>query len=161
MPSPRTCRARRVLRCRAAFSLVEVCLALGIVSFALLSVVGLMPVGLSAMRQAMDQTTEAQIARTISGEAALVPFDELDQYAAKGPYYFTQEGTRQDSKGDVTRFAVSLTRIDTKFPGSSNAPNLSNNIATFRVETARLAGSAEVARSTNVISIPFSGDSKY
>lgn len=161
MPSPRTCRARRVLRCQTAFSLVEVCLALGIVSFALLSVVGLMPVGLSAMRQAMDQTTEAQIARVISGEAALVPFDKLDQYATDGPYYFTQEGTRQDAKNDLTRFVVSLARIDTKFPGSSNAINLSANIATFRVETARMAGSVEAARSTNVISIPFSGDSKY
>jgi len=164
MPSPRTCSvsllAPRFIGV-GAFSLVEVTIALGIVSLAMLSVMGMMPVGLSTMRAAMDQTTEAQIARRISGEAALIPFDQLDAYAAAGPYFFTQDGTLQSVKNEQTRYTISLRRVSATYPGSSNAPNLSSNIATFLVETARGADNATIASSTNVIHIPNSGNSAF
>jgi uncharacterized protein (TIGR02598 family) len=162
MRVPPTCRIfSEPFASRCGFSLVEVSIALGIVSIALLSVLGLMPVGLSTMRQAMDQTTEAQILRRISGEAALVPFDRLDLFASAGPYFFAQDGTLQDQQGQDTRYAVSLQRLAASYPGSSNAVNLSSSLAAFRVETVRLATGREQARMTNVVHLANSGNSAY
>jgi len=45
---------------------VEITIALGLVSFIAVSVVALLPTGLSVMRNAMDQTVEEQIVRSIS-----------------------------------------------------------------------------------------------
>lgn len=154
-----TCRIP--LRPRSAFTLVEVSIALAVVSIALLSVMGLMPVGLSTMREAMDQTAEAQILRRISGEAALVPYDRLDTFAAAGPYYFAQDGTLQSHQGQGTRYAVSLIRSTASYPGSSNVSSLSDSMATFRLETVRLAGGVEQTRTTNVIHLANSGNSAY
>jgi len=113
------------------------------------------------MRQAMDQTTEAQILRRISGEAALVPFDQLDAFASAGPYFFAQDGTLQGQQGQETRYAVSLQRLAASYPGSANATNLSSSLAAFRVETMRLASGVEQARTTNVVHLANSGNSAY
>ena len=43
-----------------AFSLIEVTLALGIISFALVAVIGLLPTGLNAQRQAVNQSFGVQ-----------------------------------------------------------------------------------------------------
>ncbi len=49
-----------------AFSLVEVVLALGIVSFSLLAVVGLLPVGLRSIKNANEQAAAANVVGAIS-----------------------------------------------------------------------------------------------
>lgn len=138
-----------------AFSLVEVTIALGIVSFALISVLGMMPVGLSTMRAAMDQTTEAQISRRISGEMMLTPFSRLDTWVSNSPLYFDDQGGLQTALDQDTRYTVVLRRGVPVFPGSSNAVNLSSSLATFLLEITRGAGPAA---STNVLHIPNSGD---
>lgn len=50
----------------AAFSLVEVVLAIGIVSFALLAVVGLLPAGLKSIKNANEQAGAANVVGAIS-----------------------------------------------------------------------------------------------
>lgn len=50
-----------------AFSLVEVTLALGIVSFAMISVLGLLPVGLKTVRNANEQAAAANVLNAIAG----------------------------------------------------------------------------------------------
>lgn len=57
----------RLRRLHNGFSLVEVAIALGIFVFALVSLVGLMPVALSTARESLDMTVAAQLA---AGEAA-------------------------------------------------------------------------------------------
>ncbi len=49
----------KALRSQHGFSLVEVTLALGIVSFTLLAVVGLLPVGLKSIKSATEQAAAA------------------------------------------------------------------------------------------------------
>jgi len=51
-----------------AFSLVEVAMALGIISFALLALMGLVVVGLDAGRTSQDDTTVAALARKVLTE---------------------------------------------------------------------------------------------
>lgn len=143
---------------RSAFSLVEVTIAIGIISFAMVSILGLMPVGLSTMRQAMDQTMEAQLVRKISGEALLTPFGKIGAYTARSPFYYTADGAQQASKDDQTRYEVNLRSVATVYPGSSTEAMLSSNVTTLMIETVRRAGGGAVlGRSTNAIFIPNSG----
>jgi hypothetical protein len=55
---------------RDAFSLVEVVLALGVVSFAIVAILGVFPVGLSLGHSAQDETRAPQIAQSIFGALA-------------------------------------------------------------------------------------------
>jgi uncharacterized protein (TIGR02598 family) len=48
-----------------AFSLVEVVLALGVISFAIVAILGVFPVGLATGHSAQDETRAPQIAQTI------------------------------------------------------------------------------------------------
>jgi len=58
---------------RSAFTLIEVTLAMGVASFCLLSVFGLVPVGLTANQNAAQQTTAAGIATAISADLRGTP----------------------------------------------------------------------------------------
>jgi Tfp pilus assembly protein PilV len=49
----------------SAFSLVEVVLALGVVSFAIVAILGLIPLGLQTSHSSQDETRAAQIAQGI------------------------------------------------------------------------------------------------
>lgn len=64
-------------RQRLGFSLVEVAMALMIVAVAFVPLLGLIPVGLSAARTAMDQTLASQIVQEIGNEAQQSDFDEV------------------------------------------------------------------------------------
>lgn len=50
---------------RRGFSLVEVVLALGVISFAIVAILGVFPVGLNTSHSAQDETRAPQIAQTI------------------------------------------------------------------------------------------------
>jgi hypothetical protein len=52
----------------AAFSLVEVTLALGVATFCLVGVIGLLPVGITSNRTSINQTAAAGIAKTITAD---------------------------------------------------------------------------------------------
>jgi uncharacterized protein (TIGR02598 family) len=58
---------------RSAFTLIEVSLALGVASFCLLSVFGLVPVGLAANQNSAQQTAAAGIATAISADLRGTP----------------------------------------------------------------------------------------
>ena len=80
---------KKFRRCRRqAFSLVEVTLALGIVTFGLVGVVGVLPVALASGRQSFDQNRAAAIANTIFTSIRSQPFDKVsyldDQFASDG-----------------------------------------------------------------------------
>lgn len=79
---------------RKGFSLTEVVLALGIVAFAFIPVLGLLPVGLDASRQAIDATIEAQIVQQLSNEAFQTDFSSLDELSTAPLYYFDYQGNK-------------------------------------------------------------------
>ena len=76
----------------AAFSLVECALALGIVSFVLVSMLGLLPVGLAAFRESINDTIRAQIVETVVSRLREHPFATLSNQT----YYFDSEGSATD-----------------------------------------------------------------
>jgi len=82
----------------AAFTLVEVAIAVGILAVALVALLGLMPAGMTNFRKAMDTSTTAQIAQRILLDMQQADFDQLiDTAHATGqesPYYTFTAPTR-------------------------------------------------------------------
>ncbi len=76
------------------FSLVEVLMAIGLVTFALLVIFSLMPAGLAALQDANRQIVETEIYHTVGAELASTPFDKLEEFATQFPIYFDYEGTK-------------------------------------------------------------------
>lgn len=74
-----------------AFSLVEVVLALGIISLALVSIMGMTMVGLKGFRQAINTTIEAQIAQKLANELQQSSYTNLIVSGSTN-YYFNYEG---------------------------------------------------------------------
>lgn len=62
---------RRVAR---AFSLIELTIALGIVGFALVAILGLVPLGLKAFQDAMRMNVEAEIVQSLARELENTPW---------------------------------------------------------------------------------------
>ncbi len=52
---------------QSAFSLVEVVLALGVISFAIVAILGVIPIGLATSHSAQDETRAPQIAQNVFG----------------------------------------------------------------------------------------------
>ena len=100
-------------RTRRAFSLVEVTLALGIVTFGLVGVVGVLPTALATGRQSFDQNRAAAIANTLFTSFRSQSFNSVcyvDEQLAL-------DGTTPTGQGPVT--------IDLKTPptvGTTGAP---------------------------------------
>lgn len=128
---------RRNRDCARAFSLVEVTIALGIVSFALLALLGLFVVGLSSSKESAMDTAVAQIAL----HAATI-YDGVDTNLA-----YSYEGIPKNAGGANFQpyFAVSvagtpggITNTPTNFHlieiaiFSTNNPSLTNVIQTSK-----------------------------
>ena len=67
----------------AAFTLVEVALATGIASFALVALIGMLPIGLATQRQAVNNTVESQIVQAVTNDVLLTDFSTLTQQFSK------------------------------------------------------------------------------
>ena len=59
------------------FSLIEVAIAVSILTICLVALIGLLPAGMSNFRKAMDTTTSAQIAQRILHDMEQAEFDEI------------------------------------------------------------------------------------
>ncbi len=69
-------KVRRVLA-GAGFSLIEVVLALGVITFVLVAVLGLLPVGIQTFRESTADTRAAQMARAIFATLRTEPFEAV------------------------------------------------------------------------------------
>jgi type II secretory pathway pseudopilin PulG len=71
---------------RSAFSLVEVVLALGLVSFCLLSVVGLLPVGLKSIKNARTESAAANALNQLADALRNATTNADGSYVAAGVF---------------------------------------------------------------------------
>jgi uncharacterized protein (TIGR02598 family) len=100
-------RRLRLRRANAAgFSLVEVALAVGIAGFALVSLLGLLPIGLNTFRTAMDTSVCAQIAQRVFNDAQQAEFalliDEKETATKPPGYTFRAPGRAAADDGTKT-----------------------------------------------------------
>lgn len=100
-----------------AFSLVEIVLALGIVSFCLVALMGLFSVGLNASKQAADDTTIASMTAQILGEVC----GQTNIPTGK-TYYFDRHGQQEGDLSDPAVFyRCEFSVADRNVPLPSNA----------------------------------------
>lgn len=116
---------RRKPGCTRAFSLVEVTIAVGIVSFSMLAVMGLLPVGLKTLHDSSTQYATATIAQQIVSDLQLMPFTasasnpgySISAMNGKMNYY-TVAGTRTTTAAD-SFFTVTFSTNSPALPGGS------------------------------------------
>ncbi len=117
----------------AAFSLVEVTLALGLVSIAVLAVIGLLPGGLTTLRQSMNHTVETQIVQAIAAQSVVAPFPPL----ASPPLvrYFDDEGFPVAAASPRRRYTATVTPFSPLYPGSASAAGaLASSLLNVRIQ---------------------------
>lgn len=140
---------------RQGFSLVEVTISLGLVTFAAMSVMALLPTGLSVMRSAMDQTIEAQIVRTIAGQAVVSNYDNL---TAASPLYFDDEGMPVRNAGDAV-YTVTLGLANPDFPGVNGLSDMTRSLTRLNIGITEQRGGPD-SRRTSVHSIKVANHGK-
>lgn len=93
-------------------------MALAIISFAFVTLLGMLPVGLKTFRESIDVTVQAQMAQQLLTKAQQTPFDRLAE--VEGPYYFDEEGLA--APADKARYKVELSLGDAELPsGAANS----------------------------------------
>lgn len=106
------CERSGSVQCKgiAAFSLVEMAIALGIVSFALLALVGLVSTGLQGSRESDEDTKLTLCAETVQGSLQLEGFGKVatnTSYASgnsQPSFLFDSQGSLQfDASGNLLK----------------------------------------------------------
>ena len=116
------------------FSLVEVVLALAIISIVMVSLVGMLPVGLTTFRGSSTRTISVQISQRILNESRQAGFSNLS--AMPQIRYFTEEGD-ETTATSPTKIYVARTDVIIRVivPGTGSA--FSNaSLAQVRVRVA-------------------------
>ena len=108
-------------RARHGFTLVEVVLALAVASFGLISMMGLLTVGLKTVRDAITTTTEAEISQQLSNQLQMSSYASLVA-SGQTTYYFTQEGLPTTLSQAVYTAVINPPRKLTAPGGDINAP---------------------------------------
>ncbi len=111
---PRAARDRRphlslALARTRAFSLVEVVLAIGLATFALLVIFSLMPAGLRSLQEANRQIVETEIFNSLGAELASTKFEEINSYLAsrfQQPLYYDNEGLEVSTADEASFFVI-------------------------------------------------------
>ena len=86
---------------QAAFSLVEVTLAIGIIAFAFVALFGLLPTGMATFRASVDATNDITILQEMNAMVQVTAWeniDSLDSNKGGDEFYFDEEGRRTDTK---------------------------------------------------------------
>jgi uncharacterized protein (TIGR02598 family) len=132
-------RLKRNPRSRfAGFSLVEVVLAIGIISFAFVAVVGVLPVGVQVSRQAINTTIEAQIAQQLTTQALQADYSSLPAMASDSvanPFYFDDQGNAVTASepGDIPKDAIYAAAFDISTTTALPAGVSTSRLATVKV----------------------------
>lgn len=121
-----------------AFSLPEVAIAIGIIGFAMVTMMGMLPVGLQSARASREALACSQIERTISSELHQLSFKDLDSYigasASPAVRYFDESGNQLASTAKDIQYEVTCRRKSEKFfSGADRSNNLSNQIAVLEL----------------------------
>ena len=130
------------------FSLIEVTIALGIVSFALIALFGLLPTGLTTFRSSIDRSVASQIAQNIISEARQTEFSSLSTLAtpAGSPKKFTEDGD-ETTEASKTIY-VAKVEVDTSV-SLPEAPTPNTSMAKIRVRVVNSPSGSEAAITSN------------
>lgn len=116
---------------------MEVTLALGLTTFAVMAVVGLLPIGLGGLRQAAEDTVKAQIIKELDARLSMADssalFEHLPGASAPVEAWFDNDGQLLAGSSASARFHVQALQAAPQFPGSTNANNVNDSLRVFRI----------------------------
>ena len=150
---------------RQAFSLVEITLAMGIVTCSMLVVIGLLPVGLQTMQDSAVQYGLASISQQISSELQGMPFTAsesnsgyaitaLNDSGNSRVEYYTREGilTKADatSMNTFPYFKATYSTNDPTVPGATSS--YPGNLQNVKVSVSYPYQAPKTSQQTNVLS---------
>jgi uncharacterized protein (TIGR02598 family) len=135
--SPGTSSMRRNSGARSGFSLVELVLALGIVSFAFVSLLALVPTGVTIFRETMDTTIGSQIVHRIINDAQQTDYPTLVATTST-ERYFDDQGNEVESLDDSIYTVQTTVTAPTSLPNTSTPD--STSLATVVVKLANNPG---------------------
>jgi len=155
------------LKRNAALTLVEVVLAIGIIPFAFIPLIGMLPVGIDMSRQAIDTTVQSQIVQQLTTEALQTDFSNLSTLASNStrkPYYFDDQGNKvsdDNAAGSIYTAAISAS-TNTALPGSVTTQKLSTvTICVLNTKSNRTSSLADLTLNPDakkyVVLIPDNG----
>jgi uncharacterized protein (TIGR02598 family) len=117
----------------AGFSIIELALALGIISFAFVGLLGLLPAGMNTFRQSIDTAVSFQISQRIIGEALDSDFNTFISKAPEIRYFDYDANELPDEKGAIYSVHVRVQPAVT-VPG---AASVNSHLAGITVQIAR------------------------
>ena len=132
----------------AAFSLVEVTVAIGIVAFAFVAIFALLPTGMRVFRQSINTTVTSQIAQRILNDAQQTDFEALIKDGGnsvilgahatgrKAVRFFDDQGNEQTSSTDAIYWANTRITPATPLPNTGIAAQDVPYLATVTVQVA-------------------------
>jgi uncharacterized protein (TIGR02598 family) len=136
------------LKCtHIGFSLPEVTMAVGIAAMAIVVLLGLVPAGMSSIREASNTLAESRIIQQIaaeiqgsdwgSGSGAAANFVQLNSYNGVRRF-FDDQGTPLDSGGANSIRLSYVARVQINAAGLAAVPNgiPSNNLAAVQIDVA-------------------------
>jgi uncharacterized protein (TIGR02598 family) len=144
----------------SAFSLIEITLALGIVTSGMLVIVGLLPMGLQSMQDSAVQYGTASIAHQISSQLQETPYSgaQTDPLALSGTTtYYTRTGTLTSGTANGTNTSpYFIATYSTSGTGTLSIPGATttypSNLQLVNVTLAYPCQAPPSSRQTNVLS---------
>lgn len=104
-------------RGQKAFSMVEMALAMGVVSFAMISLLGLLPVGLSIARDTIDITVQSQVTQLISNQVQLTDYKNIGDWNGQQLYFNGQGLPEEDESKGVFKAVLGIQGMDNSVVG--------------------------------------------
>ncbi|HSI87225.1 MAG: prepilin-type N-terminal cleavage/methylation domain-containing protein [Candidatus Methylacidiphilales bacterium] len=98
------------------FTLVEVTMAVAIIAFAFVPLFGLLPVGFSVSREAMDITVTSQIAQRLTTAALQTDFSKLATLEGKGVVSYDDQGNLAAGTAGIYHASYNVSSA-TELPG--------------------------------------------
>jgi uncharacterized protein (TIGR02598 family) len=86
-------------KAKSGFSLVEVTMAIGIIAFAFVALLGLIPTGLGVFRESIDTANEMWIVQNLNSMIQVTPWNEVEKLKDY-TFYFDEEGRMTDRESE-------------------------------------------------------------
>ncbi len=112
-----------------AFTLVEVVFALGIVSFTLITLLGLLTVGIQRFHDAKNTTVESEISQQLANQLQLANYSSISANNLT-VFYFTDEGVATNASSAIYTATISAP-TQLIVPGASNPTTTNTNTLAF------------------------------
>jgi len=115
-----------------AFSLIEVMVAMGVVSVGIMSLVGLLSIGFTGLHKSVAMSSRTAIVQSLGAELKFVNYSTLKTYAAGFPRYYDEEGNPVTSASAAlykATIALKAAQVPGGTAGTVNAQQVSISVS--------------------------------